>query len=42
MFECLTDGQNGFIQFWLGCVIGRREIIKVEMSIDEATGFEKD
>ena len=42
MFNCLADGKNRTVQFWLGCVVSRWAIAKVEMANDAATGFGKD
>ena len=41
MFEFLENSENVTVQFWIGRVIGRRAIAKVEMARNVATGFGK-
>ena len=42
MFEFLTDGENGTVQFGIGRAVARRVIAEVEMASDAATGFGQD
>ena len=42
MFDCLLDGENGNVQFWLGHAVGRRVISKVETARNTATVFGQD